>query len=63
MFEEDQKREPAKRRNRSLRAEFDSICDKMGSISDKEAILDFLHTTASSFTGQVFSATASWSTG
>jgi internalin A len=44
MFEEDQKREPDKRQHRLLeRSEFDRLCDDMGGISDKEALLDFLH--------------------
>jgi internalin A len=44
MLEEDQKREPAKRQHRLLeRPEFDVLCDKVGGISDKEALLDFLH--------------------
>jgi internalin A len=44
MLEEDQKREPAKRQHRLLeRAEFDRLCDDVGGISDKDALLDFLH--------------------
>jgi internalin A len=44
MLEEDQKREPAKRQHRLLeRIEFDGLCDKVGGISDKNALLDFLH--------------------
>jgi internalin A len=44
MLEEDQKREPAKRQHRLMeRPEFDGFCDKVGGISDKEALLDFLH--------------------
>ena len=44
MLEEDQKREPAKRHHRLLeRVEFDRICDEVGSVSDNEALLDFLH--------------------
>jgi internalin A len=44
MLEEDQKREPAKRQHRSLdRTEFDRLCDEVGGVSDKEALLDFLH--------------------
>src|SRR6516164_2481499 len=44
MLEEDQKREPAKRQHRLLeRAEFDLICEETGGVSDKVALLDFLH--------------------
>jgi internalin A len=44
MLGEDQKRESARRQNRLLeRAKFDGLCDKVGGISDKEALLDFLH--------------------
>ena len=44
MLEEDQKREPAKRQHRLLeRAEFDRLCDEVGGVSDKDALLDFLH--------------------
>jgi internalin A len=44
MLEEDQKREPAERQHRLLaRTKFDGLCDKVGGISDKEALLDFLH--------------------
>jgi internalin A len=44
MLEEDQKRKPDKRQNRLLeRAEFDHLCDEVGGITDKEALLDFLH--------------------
>jgi internalin A len=44
MLEEDQKREPAKRQHRLLeRTEFDRICDESGGVSDKNALLDFLH--------------------
>ena len=44
MLEEDQKREPGKRQHRMLdRIEFDRLCDKVGGVSDKEALLDFLH--------------------
>ena len=44
MLEEDQKRVPAQRQHRLLeREEFDSICDEVGGVSDKEALLDFLH--------------------
>ncbi len=44
MLEEDQKREPAKRQHRLLeRTEFDGLCDDVGGISDKDALLDFLH--------------------
>jgi internalin A len=44
MLEEDQKLEPGKRQRRWLeRAEFDRLCDEAGGISDKEALLDFLH--------------------
>ena len=44
MLEEDQKREPAKRQHRLLdRTEFDHLCDEVGRVSDKEALLDFLH--------------------
>jgi internalin A len=43
MLKEDQERESARRQHRLLeRTEFDSLCDDMG-ISDKEALLDFLH--------------------
>src|SRR4029077_4759267 len=35
---------PAQRQYRLLeRAEFDSICDEVGGVSDKRALLDFLH--------------------
>ena len=44
MLEEDQKLEPADRQHRLLeRAEFDQICDEIGGVSDKWALLDFLH--------------------
>jgi internalin A len=44
MLEEDQKRESDKRQHRLLeRAEFDRLCDDVSGISDKEALLDFLH--------------------
>jgi internalin A len=44
MLEEDQKCEPADRQHRLLiRTDFDGLCDKVGGISDKEAVLDFLH--------------------
>jgi GTPase SAR1 family protein/pimeloyl-ACP methyl ester carboxylesterase len=44
LLEEDQKLEPAKQRHRLLeRAEFDHLCDEVGGVSDKEALLDFLH--------------------
>jgi internalin A len=44
MLEEDQKREPAKRQHRLLeRDEFDRLCDEVGGVSDKRALLDFLH--------------------
>jgi internalin A len=44
MLEEDQKREPAKRQRRLLeRSEFDRLCDEAGGVSDKVALLDFLH--------------------
>ena len=44
MLEEDQKREPAQRQHRLLeRAEFDRLCDEVGGVSDKGALLDFLH--------------------
>jgi internalin A len=44
MLEEDQKREPAKRQHRLLEPPaFDRMCDEAGGISDKEALLDFLH--------------------
>jgi hypothetical protein len=44
MLEEDQKCEPADRQHRLLiRTDFDGLCDKVGGISDKEALLDFLH--------------------
>jgi internalin A len=44
MLGEDQKREPNQRQHRLLeRAEFDRICDKIGGVSDKNALLDFLH--------------------
>jgi internalin A len=46
MLEEDQEREPAKRQHRLLeRKEFDRLCDEVGGVSDKEALLDFLHHT------------------
>jgi internalin A len=44
MLEEDQKREPAKRRHRFLElAEFDRFCEETGGVSDSGALLDFLH--------------------
>jgi RocCOR-like putative regulator of kinase activity len=44
MLEEDQKREPAKRQHRLLeRDEFGRLCDEVGGVSDKGALLDFLH--------------------
>jgi internalin A len=44
MLEEDQKHEPAQRQHRLLeRAEFDRICNEVGGVSDKNALLDFLH--------------------
>jgi internalin A len=44
MLEEDQKRESAQRQHRLLeRAQFERLCDDLGGISDKEAMLDFLH--------------------
>jgi internalin A len=44
MLEEDQKREPARRQHRLLeREEFDRLCDEVGGVSDKGALLDFLH--------------------
>jgi internalin A len=44
MLEEDQKREPAKRQHRLLeREEFDRLCVETGSVSDSNALLDFLH--------------------
>ena len=44
MLEVDQQREPDKRQHRLLeRSEFDRLCDEVGGVSDKEALLDFLH--------------------
>src|SRR6516165_7351102 len=44
MLEEDQKREPSRRQHRLLeRPEFDLICEETGGVSDKVALLDFLH--------------------
>ena len=44
MLEVDQQREPDKRQHRLLeRSEFDRRCDEVGGVSDKEALLDFLH--------------------
>jgi internalin A len=44
MLAEDQKREPAQLQHRLLqREEFDRICDEEGDVSDKDALLDFLH--------------------
>src|SRR5580704_7633646 len=44
MLEEDQKREPDKRRHRLLeREEFDRLCGETGMVSDSGALLDFLH--------------------
>jgi internalin A len=44
MLEEDQKREPAKRKHRLLeRTEFDRICAETTGVSDSTALLDFLH--------------------
>jgi internalin A len=44
MLEWDQKLEPALRQHRLLkRAEFDRLCDEVGGVSNKGALLDFLH--------------------
>jgi internalin A len=44
MLEEDQERDSAQRQHRLLeRSEFDRLCDDVGGISDKDALLDFLH--------------------
>jgi internalin A len=44
MLEEDQKREPDKRKHRLLdRTEFDRLCNETGGVSDSAALLDFLH--------------------
>jgi internalin A len=44
MLKEDQEHEPAQRQHRLLeRAAFDRICDDAGGVSDKDALLDFLH--------------------
>jgi internalin A len=44
ILEEDLMRESARRQHRLLeRAEFDRICDEVGGVSDKNALLDFLH--------------------
>jgi internalin A len=44
MLAEDQALPPQQRHHRLLeRAEFDRLCDEEGGISDKEALLDFLH--------------------
>ena len=44
MLEEDQQREPAKRKHRLLdRIEFDGLCDETGGVSNSAALLDFLH--------------------
>ena len=44
MLEEDQKRESAHRQHRLLeRPEFERLCEDLGGISDKEAMLDFLY--------------------
>lgn len=44
MLEEDQQLEPYNRQHRLLeREEFDRLCNEVGGISDKEALLDFLH--------------------
>jgi internalin A len=44
MLEEDQQREPEKRQHRLLeRAEFDRVCDEIGGVRDKLALLNFLH--------------------
>ena len=44
MLEEDQKREPAQRQHVCLeQAEFDRLCDEVGGVTNREALLDFLH--------------------
>jgi internalin A len=44
MLKENQERESAQRQQRLLeRTKFDRLCDDIGGISDKEALLDFLH--------------------
>ena len=44
MLAEDETRPAAQRRHRLLeRSEFDGLCDEAGGITDKEALLDFLH--------------------
>jgi internalin A len=44
MLEEDLLLEPSKRHHRLLeRSEFDRICDEIGGVSDKDALLDYLH--------------------
>jgi internalin A len=43
MLEEDEKCEPTQLQHRLLeRAEFDRLCDEVGGVSDKDALLDFL---------------------
>jgi internalin A len=44
LLAEDQTRPPAQRRHRLLeRADFDRLCEEVGGVSDKEALLDLLH--------------------
>ena len=44
LLNEDQTRPAVQRRHRLLeRTEFDRLCEEVGGISDKEALLDFLH--------------------
>jgi internalin A len=44
MLEEDQEREPSERQHRLMdRTEFDHLCGEVGGVSDKRALLDFLH--------------------
>ena len=44
MLEKDQEREPSKCHHRLLeRAAFDRLCDEVGGVSNKVALLDFLH--------------------
>ena len=44
MLAEDETRPAPQRRHRLLeRSEFDGLCDEAGGITDKEALLDFLH--------------------
>jgi internalin A len=50
LLHEDQKLPPEQRQHRLLeRADFDRLCEEVGGISDKQALLDFLHHTGAVF--------------